>query len=323
MRQKSRGRAEDRGQGRDVALVVASPRPGAQRVSFRSGGSWCRSEDIELRSGIRLNVTRCRFEPSFSFVAGQRPAEVELVVSKGGTLLTRDSRGVERLRGGHTLQIAKTAPSESGPLRVRPASEDGGPMDCVSLSMTEHRLRELLGSVELPAAIRAVTASHEPLAMGAHAPSAKLLRLLEEFVDDDGRGQSRALWLESKSLELVALVTDRLDEAERRPALPASDIGALERVRQRLVRRLDDPPTLRELARVAGFNPTKLKDGFRAMYGVPVFEYLRQRRMEEARRLLVEERVNVTEAAMCVGYGNPSKFAAAFRRQFGVRPSSF
>jgi AraC-like DNA-binding protein len=30
----------------------------------------------------------------------------------------------------------------------------------------------------------------------------------------------------------------------------------------------------------------------------------------------------VTEVAQRVGYENPSKFAAAFRRQFGLSPSS-
>src|SRR3954470_21175886 len=137
---------EDRGREPAVALVVESPRPGEQRVSFRHRGSWCRSDDVDLRSGIRLNVTRCGFEPSFSFVAPERPAEVELVISKGASLRTRDSRGVERIRGGYALQVGRTAQQDAGALRIQPASEDGGSMDCVSLSMTECRLRELLGS---------------------------------------------------------------------------------------------------------------------------------------------------------------------------------
>jgi AraC-like DNA-binding protein len=48
----------------------------------------------------------------------------------------------------------------------------------------------------------------------------------------------------------------------------------------------------------------------------------RQQRMEEAHRLLRAGRHNVTEVAARVGYENPSKFAAAFRKHFGVRPSS-
>jgi AraC-like DNA-binding protein len=43
--------------------------------------------------------------------------------------------------------------------------------------------------------------------------------------------------------------------------------------------------------------------------------------MEEAARLLRDRRHSVTEIAMRVGYANPSKFAAAFRKHFGVPPS--
>jgi AraC-like DNA-binding protein len=43
--------------------------------------------------------------------------------------------------------------------------------------------------------------------------------------------------------------------------------------------------------------------------------------LDAARRLLREGRYNVTEVALRVGYTNPSKFAAAFKAQFGVSPS--
>jgi AraC-like DNA-binding protein len=44
--------------------------------------------------------------------------------------------------------------------------------------------------------------------------------------------------------------------------------------------------------------------------------------MERARQLLLERNLNVSEVALRVGYQNPSKFAAAFRREFGISPSS-
>ena len=73
--------------------------------------------------------------------------------------------------------------------------------------------------------------------------------------------------------------------------------------------------------RTAGFSETRLKGAFRAHFGTSVFGHLRQARMEEARRLLLDRRLNVSETAIRVGYSNPSKFAAAFRKQFGMSPS--
>jgi AraC-like DNA-binding protein len=45
--------------------------------------------------------------------------------------------------------------------------------------------------------------------------------------------------------------------------------------------------------------------------------------MERARQLLEERKFNVTEVACTVGYANPSHFASAFKRKFGVNPSAY
>ena len=89
-------------------FVVESLGPAEQRVSFRAGDSWCRTSTMVLRSGIRLGVTACQFEPSFPSRAAQPPAEIELVASKGGELLSRTRDGRELARGGNALQLGRT-----------------------------------------------------------------------------------------------------------------------------------------------------------------------------------------------------------------------
>lgn len=61
---------------------------------------------------------------------------------------------------------------------------------------------------------------------------------------------------------------------------------------------------------------------FRRDLGVSPLAYLRRRRLDESLHLLKSGRYAVAEVAARVGYDNPSAFAAAFRRQFGVSPSS-
>jgi AraC-like DNA-binding protein len=288
-------------------------------MSFRVGDSSCRASTIELRSGVRLGVTACRFEPSFSFSTVQPPSEVEFVVSKGAILQTRTRDGHDLPRGGNTLQLGRTR--RPLPVRVLPGGDVR--MECVSVSMSEGRLRELLGGSELPEAFRNVTESEALHPLISREMTPRLFRLLDEILNADVTGPARLLWHEAKSLELIALMTDELVETTRasEPRLSAHDIDRLERVRVCLFEHLDGPPTLAELARTAGFNETKLKGAFRARFGTSVFAYLRQIQMEEARRLLLKRDLNVTEVAQRVGYTNPSKFAAAFRRQFGMSPS--
>jgi AraC-like DNA-binding protein len=309
--------------GHDVTsmpVVVESLSAAEQRASFRVGDSWNRSSIISLRSGVRLSVSACQLEPSFSFPVVQPPSGIELVISRGAALQMRTSDGHDLLRGGNTLELGQV--KSPLPMRVRPTGE--APTEFVSVSMSEERLRELLGVSELPDPFRRVTESEDPCPLVSQAMTPALFRLLDEISSSDAKGASRLLWHEAKSLELIALMTDELAETARAsaPSLSAHDIDRLERVRVCLLEHLEEPPTLAELARTAGFNENKLKGGFRTLFGAPVFAYLRQLRMEEARRLLLKRHLNVTEVAQRVGYANPSKFAAAFRREFGMSPSA-
>lgn len=303
-----------------VPFTFESLGAGEQRVSFRVGDSWCRASNLELQSGVRLGVTACQLAPGFSFPVEQPPAELEFVVSKGAELTARTSDGHDLQRGGNTLQLGQTR----RPLRLHIRQLDDAKMECVSVAMGERRLRELLGTRELPEAFQRVTTSPDPHPLVSQAMTPRLFRLLEEILNADVKGSARPIWHEAKGLELIALMTDELVEAARatHPHVSADEIERLERVRRCLVAKLDAPPTLSDLARTAGFSETKLKGRFRVLFGTSVFAYLRQSRMEEARRLLLQRHLNVTEVALRVGYANPSKFAAAFRSHFGVSPSS-
>ncbi|MCW7753473.1 helix-turn-helix transcriptional regulator [Desulfobotulus sp. H1] len=129
-------------------------------------------------------------------------------------------------------------------------------------------------------------------------------------------GVAREFFWEAKALELLA---HTLSGAE---ATVSDDLFAMRAARDRLVREMADPPDLRELARQAGLSRTCFAERFRELFGMPPFAYLRERRMEAARALLLSGSVNVTEAALAVGYASLSHFARAFRERFGVLPSS-
>lgn len=298
-----------------LPFVVESQSPAEQHVSFRVGDSWCRANDFTLKSGARLSVTALEFEPGFAFATVQPAAEVELVISKGSTLCVRSLDGQTLDRGGNTLQAGRA--ERALPLQV--SAPAGTRMECVSVSLSRAHLRELLGSATLPQALLGARGN----TLSSHAMTPQLFRLLEELTHADARGRSRLLWHEAKSQELIALVTDELAESASASALRVSahELERLERVRHRLRQRLDLTPSLTELAKLAGFNETKLKGAFRAAFGTSIFAYLRLARLEEARRLLLQRGLNVTEVAQRVGYANPSKFAAAFRRHFQLSPS--
>lgn len=79
------------------------------------------------------------------------------------------------------------------------------------------------------------------------------------------------------------------------------------------------PHDARILAESFGVSATTLNGYFSGVYGLTIAAYVRKRRMEEASRLL-RKGSSVVDAALGVGYANPSKFATAFKREFGVSP---
>jgi AraC family transcriptional regulator len=95
----------------------------------------------------------------------------------------------------------------------------------------------------------------------------------------------------------------------------------LERAASLLSGRLDDPPSLAELASAAAVSPFHFHRIWRALTRETVGQTILRLRMEASQELLLVEGVNVTETATALGFGTPQSFARAFRRHTGLTPS--
>ena len=106
-------------------------------------------------------------------------------------------------------------------------------------------------------------------------------------------------------------------------AAGASLDGVLFRAARKLLReRLDHTPELMPLAQALGTNARRLNQAFRRCAGTTVFEFLREERMREARRLLCETGLDIQAISQAVGYGNRGNFSTAFRERFGMPPTA-
>jgi AraC-like DNA-binding protein len=66
-----------------------------------------------------------------------------------------------------------------------------------------------------------------------------------------------------------------------------------------------------------------LRKGFKQNFGLNIGEYCRKQRMKSAAKLLSDTENSISIVAECVGFRNPSRFAEAFRNQYGVNPFQF
>jgi AraC-like DNA-binding protein len=75
-----------------------------------------------------------------------------------------------------------------------------------------------------------------------------------------------------------------------------------------------------QLAEVARMSLSSFHQHFRAMTSMTPVQYQKQLRLLEARRLMVSDAANVSEAAYQVGYESASQFSREYSRNFGVAP---
>lgn len=95
------------------------------------------------------------------------------------------------------------------------------------------------------------------------------------------------------------------------------------RVTAHMRERLAEQIGLQELADVVSLSRFHFCTAFREATGHTPHEWLTKERMALARRLLADPTSTVTEVALAVGYQTPSAFAATFRRNVGVTPTTF
>lgn len=161
----------------------------------------------------------------------------------------------------------------------------------------------------------------------------------------DLRNERGASWLEfvrsvatqaqgDQSVLRNKLVSDQLAGAITSAFLLAAvhdDEVAGAVVRPRIVKRVidrmqADPArawTAADMAEVAGISVRRLQEGFREYVGMSPMEYLRELRLERVYADLSEggPGLSVTDVAMRWGLMHTGRFAAAFRRKYGMSPS--
>jgi len=81
-----------------------------------------------------------------------------------------------------------------------------------------------------------------------------------------------------------------------------------------------DPLRGESLARQARMSLSGFHQHFKAVTGLSPLQYQKRLRLQEARRLMMDEGLDAASAAFQVGYESPSQFSREYRRMFGTPP---
>ncbi len=80
------------------------------------------------------------------------------------------------------------------------------------------------------------------------------------------------------------------------------------------------PLRVEDLARRAGMSSSTFHHHFRTMTASSPLQYQKRLRLQEARRLMLIDRIDAASAAFQVGYESPSQFSREYSRLFGAPP---
>lgn len=104
--------------------------------------------------------------------------------------------------------------------------------------------------------------------------------------------------------------------------LNSEDIKKIRETRDFLMNNLEkELPSLKELALQFGTNTFKLKYGFKELYGISVFRFLRNERLRKAKILVQGGNCSFKSIAYQCGYKSVPTFTNTFKSEFGQTPT--
>ena len=155
----------------------------------------------------------------------------------------------------------------------------------------------------------------EPVLLRGESSLWLAARMYREFRDRDGFSP---LALESISTELlIAASRQHARKADRKPP------PWLDQVKDYLRSTFSEPPALNELAKVVGIHPTHLARVFRKFERCTVGDYVREVRIEYARRRMLLSDDPLVEIALGAGFADQTHFTRTFKRLTGMTPTEF
>ncbi|MFQ5525003.1 MAG: helix-turn-helix domain-containing protein [Thermoanaerobaculia bacterium] len=151
--------------------------------------------------------------------------------------------------------------------------------------------------------------------------------LLEIRRESDARLDDRACLEEHLYALLGHLLSRHAELLQRIEALPAvrqttrvEQYRRLRRARDFIDANLGGQLSLAEIARIACLSPYHLLRLFKRAFGQTPHQYKTERRLQQARELLVRTASPVSEICNRVGYESIGSFGSRFKRRFGVSP---
>ena len=146
---------------------------------------------------------------------------------------------------------------------------------------------------------------------------------VEMLLHNNFSSGARRLYEEAKGVGLLLMALEFFDR-NKQPAPPLRlspyEVEQIYQAKEYMLNRISMPPTLAEIATAVGANKFQLNNGFQEVYGVTVFDFFLNARMDQAKYFLLETDETIETIAWVLGYNDVSSFSRAFKKYYGPSP---
>lgn len=197
------------------------------------------------------------------------------------------------------------------------------PFQVIEIAMTSSWLLRQFENAEpeLKNVLTQIISKETPTVL-VESTGVKEYKLLHEVQAVMMSGKNDDLFLRGRLLEVVALFFNRiLNRDLTQQADPHIRYDQIMQVEAMLMAHLNkNLPNLEVIARKTSLSISTMMRHFKYMYGKSIYEYYLNKKMELAKRLLLENPVSVNEAAKMLGYDKASHFVEVFSKHHGFSP---
>lgn len=146
---------------------------------------------------------------------------------------------------------------------------------------------------------------------------------VQEILRDEVRLRVRRLTTEQQRAKKPK---GNIDEAHHRHGTQVAGrrvIAHVEQMTSFINTEFSKPINVGDVAKISGLHPTNATATFQKVLGQSIAQYLRQRRLNHALKLLADSDMAIIEVAFESGHGSLSRFYDAFQRQVGCTPKDY
>lgn len=150
----------------------------------------------------------------------------------------------------------------------------------------------------------------------------KISTILDDIATYTPTSEISELFYEAKILEIIEAFLSWKSNAVHN-VIDKEDSEALHRLGHYLEQNFSNPTNIQMYARMCNMSKSKLSELFHSIYGYTIVEFIKNCRIDKAKRLLLENDLSIQQIASAVGYSHQSSFTYIFKQHVGCTPREY